>query len=172
MNLNKRTPAWYSNSGFTMHYNTVYQVLAIFTLFATATAVYVPPPVCQGPLTSCVSYAQCCSKLSYISVVSLLTSFFDLQVACAHLSSALEFEVWRHVQAASTTVKKIYSLCVWVGSGLRPSQDIFGWSCIRVREKLYDVCWNGQIIDFGWNCEFASEKNWYNVLIDTMQWAQ
>ena len=27
-----------------MHYNTVYKVLAIFTLFATATAGVVPPP--------------------------------------------------------------------------------------------------------------------------------
>jgi len=58
---NKWTPTWYSNSSFTMHYNTVSQVLALFTLFATATAVYVPPPPCQDILTSCISYAQCCS---------------------------------------------------------------------------------------------------------------
>ena len=93
----------------------------------------------------------------YSAVVSVLTSFYDFQVARAWLVavSRPHFEVWRHVQAASTTVQK-YLLFLWVGSGLHPSQDIFGWvyECTSVRCMMLKCT-----IGFGWFCKFESDEN-------------
>ena len=69
----------------TMHYNTIFQVLAIFTLFAqaAATAVIVSPrsSSCLGEGDECYSDDECCSKPYLIfQVVFVLTLFYDFQV--------------------------------------------------------------------------------------------
>ena len=148
-----------------MHYNTIFQVLAIFTLFAASTADVGPP--CQVDGTTCVSSAQCCSKFKLyliFQVVFVLMSFYDFQVTCACLVPAPQLLKFDGMFRLLQSVKNTY--CVfWVRFWFFYALLKIVWIELHECTRVEVWCWNGQINSFGWNCDFA----WRNF---SMQCAQ